>query len=62
MGASSLARTLANLDGPRLIALGPRNEQRQHAPFPVFSLQAVRVDLHWEGNRAVEAPDDLSRR
>ena len=48
-----MARILADLDGPGLIALGPRNEQRQHA-VPVFSLQAFRVDLHREGNRAVE--------
>jgi hypothetical protein len=43
---SQVALSLPNLDRSRLILLGARDEQRQQ-PIIIFSLDGIRVDLHW---------------
>src|SRR5579883_844396 len=51
MDASSALR---NPDGPGLVVLGARQEQGEDA-VAILGLHALGIDLHRQGNRAVEA-------
>ena len=43
-----------DLYGPRLVAFGPGDKEREHA-IVVFGSDAVRIDLNWHRNRPVKS-------
>jgi hypothetical protein len=54
---SLMAGSSLEFDAARLVALGSRQEQREE-PIAIFRLDAIRIDLDGEGERAIEFAGD----